>query len=337
MAGFSLGGGNNNNNNQYPPSEESALFVYRSNEENSISGYPNNKGFEIWHHHHHHFQHQAFASEEQGIMYTSSSTGLPCRRRGSSSSSDHEFLGMNNMLMTMRSSSQGGGGVSCQDCGNQAKKDCLHMRCRTCCKNRNLPCQTHVKSTWVPASRRRERLQQQQQQQQQEEHDKPKQQHNEQMALADNTKRPREILADHSPGTIYTPTIQNNNNRSGGFPGQVSTPAVFRCVRVSSAIDDSEDQYAYQAAVNIGGHVFKGILYDQGLETHYEASSAGGAGEVHTTTRCLMTSNAETATTTAMNVSTGGAGGALIDPTSLYPTPLNAFVAGTQFFGHPRS
>ena len=24
--------------------------------------------------------------------------------------------------------------MNCQDCGNQAKKDCAHLRCRTCCK-----------------------------------------------------------------------------------------------------------------------------------------------------------------------------------------------------------
>ncbi|KAK9136275.1 hypothetical protein Syun_015605 [Stephania yunnanensis] len=330
MAGFSLGGGNNNNN-QYPPtpSEESGLFVYRSNEEISFSGYPNNKGFEIWHpqplqHNHHHFQHQAFASEEEGIMYTSSSTGGGSRRRGiisSSSSSDHEFLGMNNMLMMMRSSSsQGGGGASCQDCGNQAKKDCLHMRCRTCCKTRNLPCQTHVKSTWVPASKRREKLQQQQQ-----EHDKPTQQHNEeQMALADNTKRPREILADHSPG---------------GFPGQVSTPAVFRCVRVTSAIDDSEDQYAYRTAVSIGGHVFKGILYDQGPDTGGtdQSSNSGCSGDGADAAVALLphhhhhhhqTLNAAAATTAATVAAI------TINPSSSstsslpYATPLNAFVAG---------
>ncbi|KAG4977450.1 hypothetical protein JHK86_036924 [Glycine max] len=49
-----------------------------------------------------------------------------------------------------------GGGISCQNCGNQAKKDCPHMWCRTCCKSRGFDCQTHVKSTWVPASRLRE-------------------------------------------------------------------------------------------------------------------------------------------------------------------------------------
>ncbi|XP_020597847.1 protein LATERAL ROOT PRIMORDIUM 1-like, partial [Phalaenopsis equestris] len=50
-----------------------------------------------------------------------------------------------------------GGSSTCQDCGNQAKKDCSHRRCRTCCKNRGYDCSTHIKSTWVPAARRRER------------------------------------------------------------------------------------------------------------------------------------------------------------------------------------
>ncbi|KAK4368747.1 hypothetical protein RND71_012539 [Anisodus tanguticus] len=51
---------------------------------------------------------------------------------------------------------------------------------------------------------------------------------------------------------------------------EVSSPAVFRCVQVS-AVDDAEEQYAYQTAVNIGGHIFEGMLYDQG--------PGGGAGE----------------------------------------------------------
>lgn len=45
----------------------------------------------------------------------------------------------------------------CQDCGNQAKKDCEHSRCRTCCKSRGFQCSTHVKSTWVPVAQRRPR------------------------------------------------------------------------------------------------------------------------------------------------------------------------------------
>ncbi|ERM94805.1 hypothetical protein AMTR_s00011p00266130, partial [Amborella trichopoda] len=50
-----------------------------------------------------------------------------------------------------------GGTTTCQDCGNQAKKDCLHRRCRNCCKSPGFDCATHVKSTWVPAARRRGR------------------------------------------------------------------------------------------------------------------------------------------------------------------------------------
>lgn len=60
-------------------------------------------------------------------------------------------------LVMVRSGRGGGQVISCQDCGNQAKKDCLHMRCRTCCKSRGFDCETHVKSTWIPASKRRDR------------------------------------------------------------------------------------------------------------------------------------------------------------------------------------
>ena len=61
----------------------------------------------------------------------------------------------------MMSSRQGGfGGTRCQDCGNQAKKDCGYMRCRTCCRSKGFECRTHIRSTWVPAYRRRQRHQQ---------------------------------------------------------------------------------------------------------------------------------------------------------------------------------
>jgi LRP1 type putative zinc finger protein len=51
----------------------------------------------------------------------------------------------------------GTGSSACQECGNQAKKDCSYRRCRTCCKSRGFDCTTHLKSTWVPAAKRRER------------------------------------------------------------------------------------------------------------------------------------------------------------------------------------
>lgn len=123
----------------------------------------------------------------------------------------------------------------------------------------------------------------------------------------------------------------------GNFPSEVNSAAVFRCVRVSS-IEDAEDQYAYQTAVNIGGHVFKGILYDQGPETTYmggENSSGGGGMEP------LNLISGVTATPTTAS---GGAAAAsssitapLLDPSSLYPAPLNSFMSATQFFLPPRS
>lgn len=122
----------------------------------------------------------------------------------------------------------------------------------------------------------------------------------------------------------------------GNFPAELNSPAVFRCVRVSSA-DDTDDQYAYQTAVNIGGHVFKGILYDQGPENNYippgETSSGGGGSSSGVQPLNFITGAADTTT------GSGGSTAALplLDPSSLYSTPLNSFMAGTQFFLPPRS
>ncbi|KAD1261141.1 hypothetical protein E3N88_43094 [Mikania micrantha] len=166
------------------------------------------------------------------------------------------------------SSSTSGSTMTCQDCGNQAKKDCTHRRCRTCCKSRGFDCATHVKSTWVPAARRRER----------------------QLmtstgaasvssASTSGPKKPR--LTSHTTTTSHTSTSNTTPPRSfdtssshhkqdasfkESLPGQVRAPAVFKCVRVT-AVDDGDDEYAYQASATIGGHLFKGFLYDQGVET----------------------------------------------------------------------
>lgn len=168
----------------------------------------------------------------------------------------------------------GGGSASsstmtCQDCGNQAKKDCTHRRCRTCCKSRGFDCSTHVKSTWVPAARRRER---------------------QLMATASipggtvssgstsGAKKPRLITSQTTtnshtstsnttpPRSFETSSSHQDASFKEALPGQVRAPAVFKCVRVT-AVDEGEDEYAYQAVVKIGGHVFKGFLYDQGVET----------------------------------------------------------------------
>ncbi|KAL1567928.1 hypothetical protein AAHA92_03347 [Salvia divinorum] len=222
-------------------------------------------------------------------------------------------------FLMMRSG--GGGGISCQDCGNQAKKDCTHMRCRTCCKSRGFQCQTHVKSTWVPASKRRERQQQQQQRQPSRERE--------------SSKRHRE-----SPNPLVCTRIPSTTTglELGNFPSEVSAEAVFRCVRVS-AIDDAEEQFAYQTAVNISGHVFKGILYDQGGEGQYipgETSSGGGsvsAGAAHQHLNLITVSSAAAATATSAPITSSSAP-PFLDP-SLFPPPVNSFIAGTQFFPRP--
>lgn len=52
-------------------------------------------------------------------------------------------------------------GSKCEECGNQAKKDCAYSRCRTCCKNKGFKCQTHIRSTWIPVDRRRHKVEHQ--------------------------------------------------------------------------------------------------------------------------------------------------------------------------------
>lgn len=130
----------------------------------------------------------------------------------------------------------------------------------------------------------------------------------------------------------------------GDFPAEVSSPAVFRCVRVSS-VEDGEEEFAYQTAVSIGGHVFKGILYDNGpgsiggggYNVCESSSGGGGAQRMNLITAGTVT----VATASSSTPNAGGIGSssaaAYNDPAALYPTPINTFMAGTQFFPNPRS
>ncbi|CAN6465322.1 unnamed protein product [Victoria cruziana] len=176
------------------------------------------------------------------------------------------------------------GGSSCQDCGNQAKKDCQFRRCRTCCRSRGFECGTHVKSTWVPAAKRRERRQSEAAfaaavtaaatdgagssgglfgsavAEQKLEH----QRHPEEEAKGSKRARVTALAVSHGSTSANSSDI--NLSFRSGLPGQVRAQAVFKCVRVSP-IDDGDDEYAYQAVVKIGGHVFKGVLYDQGSDS----------------------------------------------------------------------
>ncbi|KAM7278876.1 hypothetical protein ACFE04_006010 [Oxalis oulophora] len=219
------------------------------------------------HNHHHQTHHQQFikSSTKNNTMLDQNNNLFNAAAAGGSGSrpigGDHGGSG----------SASSSGTTTCQDCGNQAKKDCPHKRCRTCCKSRGLDCTTHVKSTWVPAARRRER---------------------QLMAAAvvegaagssgstSGAKKPRLITSQttsHTSTSNTTPPRSfdtSSSHQDLGFkeslPGQVRAPAVFKCVRVTSVEDGGEDEFAYQAMVKIGGHVFKGFLYDHGMDPSQE-------------------------------------------------------------------
>ncbi|XP_022769101.1 protein SHI RELATED SEQUENCE 5-like isoform X3 [Durio zibethinus] len=307
MAGFFyLGGREGAAVNKQGEDKEENLYLYRNEE-------IYNKGFEIWP--------QYYYQQQQNVNNYSFGAG-PSRRTSGFNLSD-ESSSRSAGFTVMRQ-----GGMNCQDCGNQAKKDCAHLRCRTCCKSRGFQCRTHVKSTWVPAAKRRERqqqlaaLQQTQQQQNQQEH--------QQQFRGENPKRQRENQGAPSLAcTRLSPTT--SGLELGQFPPEVSSPAVFRCVKVS-AMDDVDEEFAYQTAVNISGHVFKGILYDQGPESRY--TSGGETSQQLNLITAAATTGAAATTTTAVTSSNPGT--SMLDP-SLYPAPLNAFIAGTQFFPPPRS
>lgn len=99
---------------------------------------------------------------------------------------------------------------------------------------------------------------------------------------------------------------------------QVRAPAVFKCVRVT-AVDGGEDEYAYQAAVKIGGHVFKGFLYDQGIEeqewlpniSDLHLGSSGGRDRNAASSSCPM-----------------------IDPSSVYAAQGSGLLGGPSFGNH---
>jgi len=152
MAGsFPLGGGGHSR--EFPASSvppvhpsDAASFLYASRA---------GAGLQLWQQHEQQQQQPFYTSNIIRFSDDPSPGAAPSFTGAASSSSSRGARGGGG------SGGGGGGGVSCQDCGNQAKKDCVHMRCRTCCKSRGFDCPTHVKSTWVPAAKRRERHQQQ--------------------------------------------------------------------------------------------------------------------------------------------------------------------------------
>lgn len=167
MSGFfSLGPPSKQDQQQQETSSSTSnsLLLFKNNEEIY------NKGFELWQQYYQLHHHQHKSSTTQHHFPTSLTTNNSFINLGYDHHHHHQSQIENNeerlrLAMMMRQGGRGGSSgsgdsINCQDCGNQAKKDCVHMRCRTCCKSRGFQCQTHVKSTWVPAAKRRERQQQ---------------------------------------------------------------------------------------------------------------------------------------------------------------------------------
>ncbi|KAI3785599.1 hypothetical protein L1987_44723 [Smallanthus sonchifolius] len=153
-------------------------------------------------------------------------------------------------------------------------------------------------------------------------------------------KRFREDRQQHhhirGGGALPTTNIQNTSSSELGFhyPPELNSPAVFRRVRVSG-MDETNEQLAYQTAISVGGHVFNGILYDHGPDhgqyNHPVGESSSAAGNQLEDVN-LVTSSATTTTGSSIYQAV-----TIIDPSSMYPTPLCAFISGTQFFPPPRS
>lgn len=105
-------------------------------------------------------------------------------------------------------------------------------------------------------------------------------------------------------------------------------------MRVSS-VDDEEEEYAYKTAVSIGGHVFRGILYDQGPA---ERSSSGGGSQPLNLITAGPSASSSSPNVSCNNGVVGSTSDHYIDPASLnYPTPINTFMTGTHFFSNSRS
>ncbi|KAI3460359.1 hypothetical protein Pfo_017022 [Paulownia fortunei] len=319
MSGFFSLGGKDQEQDQQPDANYS-LFLSKNEE-------IYNKGFEQWQQHYQLHQQRLQSQQQhhniQDVDFTigpSSSSRRNNNIIGSNIGDEPSNYSYKSAAIGFRVMSQGRGGndgLNCQDCGNQAKKDCVHMRCRTCCKSRGFPCQTHVKSTWVPAAKRRERQQQL----------SSLQQDQQQLTIrGENPKRLRDIPGGGGGGG------SGGGFELGHLPPEVNSPAVFRCVRVS-AMDDAEEHLAYQTAVNIGGHVFKGILYDQGPESRYPGGGGegpSGCGGSQQQPLDFITASAATSAATTGNLNV-----TMLDP-SIYPPQLSSFMAGTQFFLPPR-
>ncbi|KAI3815130.1 hypothetical protein L1987_14786 [Smallanthus sonchifolius] len=150
--------------------------------------------------------------------------------------------------------------MRCLDCGNKAKKGCLYYRCRSCCRGHGFQCQTHIKSTWVPISTRQVLRS------------------STAAMAAPSTAPPHQRQEEQQRLRLSSPS---SSGFGGNFPAEVSCEATFTCVRVTTTSEENAyvDQHAYETTINIGGRLFRGILYDQGPYTPMVDSSYSNVHE----------------------------------------------------------
>ncbi|KAL0660407.1 hypothetical protein Bca4012_080992 [Brassica carinata] len=311
MAGmFSLGGNNNNNNNgdqeEGNQQQQKTNWVwYRSNTNTNNT----NPSSSVW----------QIPPEQQILMHHHQ----PHPQQQSIDLDPGHQIDVSDISTSSRSIT-----ISCRDCGNQAKKNCTHMRCRTCCKSRGFDCSTHVRSTWIPVARRRERQQQLH------------------MSTSGGGGRggsgglsiPKRHRDTTLPGTSSSRLPSDSAGLEMGkasFPPEVSSDALFRCVKMSGVDEGGDGQYAYQTTVNIGGHLFKGILYDQGPESSYMSGGSGGSDHHSSSAGGGNTSN----TPAIADGGRGGSSAMFVDPNSgsyYSSNMMTMFVPpGTQFYQNP--
>ncbi|RCV12652.1 hypothetical protein SETIT_2G286000v2 [Setaria italica] len=163
----------------------------------------------------------------------------------------------------------GGGGsggiIRCQDCWLLAKAGCAHRRCRSCCGSRGFVCPAHVRpSAHVPASSQCSERQQ----------ILAAASASTAAVAAPTRKRPLDAVATPTTTTsssVGQPAAATVLER---FAREVTLDAVFRRVRLGP--DDAE--VAYHATVTIGGHVFRGVLYDVGPHSRRSTASSDTGG-----------------------------------------------------------
>ncbi|KAE8729039.1 hypothetical protein F3Y22_tig00004004pilonHSYRG00025 [Hibiscus syriacus] len=234
----------------------------------------NNKGFEIWP--------QNYYQQQQNVTNYSFGAG-PSRRTAGFNLSD-ESSSRSAGFTVMRQ-----GGMNCQDSEGFSAKRTLRVL--------GFPRLKAGEAQQLAALQEAQHQHNQQQEGQQQFREIPKRQR-------ENQGVPSLACTRLSPST--------SGLELGQFPPEVSSQAVFRCVKVS-AMDDVDEEFAYQTVVSIAGHVFKGILYDQGPENRY--SSGGESSQ-----QLNLITAAAAATTTPVSTSSNP-GTNMLDP-SVYPAPL---------------